>query len=110
MSTTRYRRIFGTLARRPRSIRRALSLSSWLYTVAWRTSIRLVRQRRKHPVEPLTTDPLDEQTDPLDQIASAQQCLVLDEELNILPSKYREVVVMTYFAGQPADCGPVERQ
>jgi RNA polymerase sigma factor (sigma-70 family) len=91
---------FVTLARRPRQIRRESSLSSWLYTVAWRTSIRLVRQRRKHPVEPLTTDPLDEHTDALDQIASAQHCLVLDEELNILPSKYREVLVMTYFAGQ----------
>lgn len=91
---------FVTLARRPRQIRREGSLSSWLYTVAWRTSIRLVRQRRKHPVEPLTTDPLDEHTDPLDRIASAQDCLVLDEELNILPSKYREVLVMTYFAGQ----------
>jgi RNA polymerase sigma factor (sigma-70 family) len=91
---------FITLARRPRQIRRESSLSSWLYTVAWRTSIRLVRQRRKHPVEPLTTDPSDEHTDPLDQIASAQHCLVLDEELNILPSKYREVLVMTYFAGQ----------
>ena len=91
---------FITLARRPRQIRRESSLSSWLYTVAWRTSIRLVRQRRKHPVEPLTTDPLDDQTDPLEQISSAQHCLVLDEELNILPSKYREVLVMTYFAGQ----------
>ncbi|MDG1894863.1 MAG: sigma-70 family RNA polymerase sigma factor [Fuerstiella sp.] len=50
---------FITLARRPRQIRRESSLSSWLYTVAWRTSIRLVRQRRKHPVEPLTTDPSD---------------------------------------------------
>ena len=91
---------FVTLARRPRQIRREASLSSWLYTVAWRTSIRLVRQRRKHPVESLTTDPLDENTDPLDRIASAQDCLVLDEELNILPSKFREVLVMTYFAGQ----------
>ncbi len=91
---------FITLARRPRQIRREASLSSWLYTVAWRTSIRLVRQRRKHPVEPLTKHPLDEPTDPLDRIASAQNCLVLDEELNILPSKYREVLVMTYFAGQ----------
>jgi len=33
-------------------------------------------------------------------IASAQDCLVLDEELNTLSAKYREVLVMNYFAGQ----------
>ena len=91
---------FITLARRPRRIRNAVSLSSWLYTVAWRTSVRLVRQRRKHPVETLTGHPLDNDSDPLDRIASAQDCLVLDDELNSLPEKYREVLVMTYFANQ----------
>ena len=89
---------FITLARTPRSIRHTASLSSWLYTVAWRTSWRLVKQRRKNAVEPLTRHPLDEPEDPLDRIASAQDCVVLDEELNGLPSKYREVLVMTYFA------------
>ena len=91
---------FIALARRPRQIRHTASLSSWLYTVAWRTSIRLVRQRRKHLVEPLTEQTPDKDADTLHRIASAQDCLVLDEELNDLPQKYREVLVMTYFAGQ----------
>lgn len=91
---------FLTLARRPRQVRNALSLSTWLYTVAWRTSWRIIRQRRKHSVEPLSEHPEQEHPGPLDQIASAQDCLVLDEELNSLPTKYREVLVMTYFAGQ----------
>ncbi len=91
---------FIALARRPKQIRKAVSLSSWLYTVAWRTSVRLVRQRRKHPVEELTQHPPDRQSEALDKIANAQDCVVLDEELNFLPSKYREVLVMTYFANQ----------
>ena len=91
---------FLILARRPRSIRKAESLSSWLYTVAWRTSVRLMRQRRKQPVDSPSLDPPDRSSDPLDQIASAQDLLVLDEELNQLPSKYRDVIVMTYFAQQ----------
>ncbi len=91
---------FIALARRPKQIRNTVSLSSWLYTVAWRTSVRLVRQRRKHPVEELTDHPLDKQSEALDRIANAQDCLVLDEELNYLPTKYREVLVMTYFASQ----------
>ncbi|MEQ9407142.1 MAG: sigma-70 family RNA polymerase sigma factor [Fuerstiella sp.] len=91
---------FLALARRPRQIRKEVSLSSWLYTVAWRVSWRLVRQRRKNSVEPLSAQPLDTQPGPLEKIASAQNCLVLDEELNGLPSTYRDVLVMTYFAGQ----------
>lgn len=91
---------FIALARRPNSVRRTESLSSWLYTVAWRTSRRLVRQRRKHPMEPLATQIPEKPDDPLDRIASAQDCMVLDEELNDLPQKYRDVLVMTYFTSQ----------
>ncbi|MCA9047908.1 MAG: sigma-70 family RNA polymerase sigma factor [Planctomycetaceae bacterium] len=91
---------FLALARRPRSIRKASSLSSWLYSVAWRTSWRLVKQRRKLPVESLAAQPADNDDDPLDRIAAAQDCTVLDEELNSLPQDYRDVLVMTYFADQ----------
>lgn len=88
---------FVALARRPRSIRKATSLSSWLYTVAWRTSWRLIRQRRNRNVEPLSEHPAQEPPGPLDRIASAQDCHILDEELNLLPDRYREVLVMAYF-------------
>ena len=88
---------FVALARRPRSVRKAASLSSWLYTVAWRTSWRILRKRRKQPVEQLSDVCANEASNPLERIASAQDCVVLDEELNDLPSKYRDVLVMTYF-------------
>lgn len=91
---------FIVLARRPKSIRLADSLSSWLYTVAWRTSRRLVKQRRMRAVESLEKAPSAPTDNPLDRIASAQDCMVLDEELNELPDKYRDVLVMTYFTGQ----------
>lgn len=91
---------FLALARRPPSIRRATSLSSWLYVVAWRTSVRLVRKRRKQPMERLSAEPANTTPGPLDQIASAQNLLVLDEELNQLPAKYRDVLVMAYFANR----------
>lgn len=51
-------------------------------------------------MEPLSNQPIAEPEDPLQRIASAQDCLVLDEELNHLPAKYREVLVMTYFSSQ----------
>lgn len=91
---------FLALAHRPRSIRRAASLSSWLYVVAWRTSLRLVKQRRSQPMEHLSEEPANRTPGPLDQIASSQNLQVLDEELNRLPARYRDVLVMAYFANQ----------
>lgn len=91
---------FICLARRPRSIRHSKALSSWLYTVAYRTSWRLIRRRKKAPTETLETDPMSQSTDPLDKISDAQDCVIVDEELNRLPVKFKDVLVMTYFADQ----------
>lgn len=95
-----FQAVFLILARRPRSIRRVRSLSSWLYTVAWRTSLRLVRRRRRQSMETLTHPTPTDDPDPLEQIAADQHADVLHEELNLLPERYREVLVMTYFAQQ----------
>ncbi len=93
-----FQAVFLVLARRPRSIRRARSLSSWLYTVAWRASHRLVRLRRKKSMETLTQPTPSDDPDPLDQIAAEQHANVLHEELSLLPERYREVLVMSYFS------------
>jgi|GEM_PF-1281192 len=95
-----FQAVFLALARRPRSIRRATSLSSWLYTVAWRTSHRLVRQWRIRPVESIEQPIPSNDPDPLEQIAAEQNADVLHSELNLLPERYRQVLVMTYFAQQ----------
>ncbi len=91
---------FITLARKPRQIRKIESLSSWLYSVAWRISVRLVRARRKNPVQPIPEEQSTPAKDPLQKIAAHQDAVILDEELQTLPSKYRDVLVMTYFAEQ----------
>jgi len=95
-----FQAVFLALARRPRSIRRATSLSSWLYTVAWRTSHRLVRRRKSPPVEVLDQSIPSDDPDPLEKITAEQNADVLHAELNLLPERYRQVLVMTYFAQQ----------
>lgn len=95
-----FQAVFLALARRPRRIRRATSLSSWLYTVAWRTSHRLVRRRRSPPVEALDQPIPSDDPDPLEKITAEQNADVLHTELNVLPERYRQVLVMTYFAQQ----------
>lgn len=91
---------FIALARRPRQLRRAKCLSSWLYSVAWRTSIRANRFRRKHTMQPVPETLPADTPDPLLSIAEARERTVLDEELNSLPEHYRSVLVMNYLAGR----------
>ncbi len=48
--------------------------------------------------QPLTDQIPAAEPDPLDVIAQASDLATLDEELNQLPQKYRDVLVMSYFA------------
>ncbi len=91
---------FLALAQRPAGIDNVLSLAGWLYSVAWRTSVRVVRLRRRRMMEALPAEPAAQDSDPLKTIAEASDLAALDEELNELPQKYRDVLVMNYLAQQ----------
>lgn len=91
---------FFALSQRPASIFECLSLTGWLYSVAWRASVRLVRMRKRTMTQPLPDQVPASEPDPLDVIAQASDLASLDEELNQLPQKYRDVIVMSYFAQQ----------
>ena len=91
---------FFALSQRPASIYECLSLTGWLYSVAWRASVRLVRLRKRTMTQPLPEHVPASEPDPLDVIAQASELATLDEELNQLPQKYRDVLVMSYFAQQ----------
>ena len=51
-------------------------------------------------MQPLPDQAQVHDPDPLDRIAEANDLASLDEELNQLPEKYRDVLVMSYFARQ----------
>ncbi len=89
---------FFALSRRPHSIYECLSLAGWLYSVAFRASVRLVRLRKRTMMQALPEHIRTTEPDPLDQIAVASDLAALDAELNGLPEKYRNVLVMSYFA------------
>ena len=89
---------FFALSRRPHSIYECLSLAGWLYSVAFRASVRLVRLRKRTMMQALPEHIPTTEPDPLDLIAEASDLAALDEELNGLPEKYRNVLVMSYFA------------
>lgn len=91
---------FLVLAQKPAGIDNVLSLAGWLYSVAWRTSVRVVRLRRRRMMEALPAEPASQDPDPLRMISEASDLAALDEELNELPQKYRDVLVMNYLAQQ----------
>jgi RNA polymerase sigma factor (sigma-70 family) len=91
---------FLVLACRAARIRRRASLSAWLYGVAFRTARRLVARRKKYTTVSLPEE-LARESDPLAELAIRHDAKVLDEELNRLPAKYRDPLVMHYLLGMP---------
>lgn len=90
---------FLILARKAASIRAADNAAGWLYRVAFRTAL-LARDRRNRRNEaPLTDDPrsLDDQ---LAAVERSEQCFALLEELNALPQRYRQPLVLCYMEGR----------
>jgi RNA polymerase sigma factor (sigma-70 family) len=87
---------FLILARKARSIGRPESLGGWLYRIAYRAALRAKtetsrRQARQSPLEDVPT------SDSVPDLAWFELRPVLDEELNRLPRRYRDAVVLCYF-------------
>jgi RNA polymerase sigma factor (sigma-70 family) len=94
---------FLVLVRCAASVRKRSSLSSWLYGVAYRTSLRVrsaaARQRsREKQVAAMSP------TDSNDKAADSQDLRpVMTEEVNRLPEKYRAPLVLCYLEGKTTD-------
>src|SRR5262245_897523 len=93
---------FLVLARKARHIRRRDALAGWLYKVAYHLSVKLrasaerrrQSERRPPPAPPKPAD---------DQITWGDLRLVLDEELDRLPEKYRAPLLLCCLAGRTRD-------
>lgn len=94
-----YQATFLVLARKARSIRKRDAVGSWLYGVAYRVA-RKARSRAHlvrtsdQPVNPMC------EVDPSAPVMQADLRRVLDEELNSMPRKYRDPLVLCYFEGK----------
>jgi RNA polymerase sigma factor (sigma-70 family) len=89
---------FLILARRAGSIRWRLSVGGWLHTVAQRLAVRArkqAEQRRIHESETRRTPAADSS---LRDLAA-----IVDEELQRLPAKYREPLLLHYLEGATAE-------
>jgi RNA polymerase sigma factor (sigma-70 family) len=86
---------FLTLARKASAIRCGTSLSSWLYKVAYHIALRVhqaAARRQRQQLHDLESAAPAEPGD-------AGLAIVLTEEVNRLPERYRAVVVLCYLQG-----------
>jgi RNA polymerase sigma factor (sigma-70 family) len=93
---------FLVLARKARHIRQRAALAGWLYKVAYHLSVKLrasAERRRQAERQPPTArqQPAD------DQITWGDLRMVLDEELDRLPEKYRTPLLLCCLAGRTRD-------
>lgn len=93
---------FLVLARKAASIRQAASLASWLHGVAYRLATKLKADlaRRHAPQRPLVDQP---HADGVEDLTWREARVILDQELNCLPEKYRAPLVLCYLEGQARD-------
>jgi len=93
---------FLLLVRKAVSIRKADSVASWLYGVAYRVA-RGIRNgvARRHAMERKAVQRAPD--DPGMLAAWREVCVLLDEELQRLPEKYRAPLVLCYLEGLTRD-------
>ena len=93
---------FLVLVRKAESIRQGASVGSWLYGVARRIAL---RSRAKNAQERAYRNQLIETNRgaPASEPTSAELQLLLDEEVNRLPEKYRVPILLCCFQGKSRD-------
>lgn len=92
-----FQAVFLTLASRAQSIRKPEAISGWLYEVAVRISFNVRRKNARW--NRVMSDAKDSVTSSSERSSSDAMLELLDEELNRLPPRYRDVLVMCDLQG-----------
>jgi RNA polymerase sigma factor (sigma-70 family) len=90
---------FMVLAAKAARVRVAHTVGPWLYGVAYRIAIRAAAKRARRR-EAALPDDVTMIEDALQNVAECHWRRVLDDELNLLPEKYRSAVVLHYLLGK----------
>lgn len=90
---------FLVLARDVAVIRKRKSFPNWLYGVAYRLALLVVRRKVRRRETDLTEPVPSVSHDVLDDLVELHEQQLIDEELGALPDKYRQPLVLHYLAG-----------
>src|SRR5262249_15711665 len=88
-----YQATFLVLLRKGHGLRKPESLGNWLYCVAYRTALHAKAEAAGRRAQPRQTLVLAA-ADPVEELLAREMRLVLEDELNQLPSKYRAPLVL----------------
>ena len=80
-------------------VKKQASLASWLYGVAYRLAVRVAQQRQQRRETGLVDDTAVGD-DVLTDVADRYDQQLVDAELNALPERYRQPLVLKYLAGK----------
>ena len=80
-------------------VKKQASLASWLYGVAYRLAVRVAQQRQRRR-ETVLVDDTAVGDDVLTDVADRYDQQLVDAELNTLPERYRQPLVLKYLAGK----------
>jgi RNA polymerase sigma factor (sigma-70 family) len=94
---------FLVLARDAGRVRKATSVGSWLYGVAFRLGRRTRARLDRPPPDPTNLTPPAESPDPAVGVTWAEVRAALDEELARLPDHLRAPLLLCYFDGLTQD-------
>jgi RNA polymerase sigma factor (sigma-70 family) len=92
---------FLVLVRKAPTIKNRSLLASWLYGVAYRVANRARSQTIQRHAREIRVERLDDVEGIVEEFADIGT--VLDQELNRLPAKYREPIVLCYLEGRTHD-------
>jgi RNA polymerase sigma factor (sigma-70 family) len=90
---------FLVLARRAECIHKAEAIASWLYGVAYKIAMKAKRRARKRQDDECQSPPRV-QSQATNDLALRELQVVLDEELQRLPAKYRDPFVLCCLEGR----------
>lgn len=93
---------FLVLARKAASVHWHESVANWLHGVAYRVAMK-ARSRLGRVAVGDPSEPPSKGQDPLADMTCREMEAMLDEELQRLPSKYRQPLILCYLEGQTRD-------
>ncbi|HEV3343667.1 MAG TPA: sigma-70 family RNA polymerase sigma factor, partial [Pirellulales bacterium] len=93
---------FLVLAQKAASIRKTTSLSSWLHGVASRVAAKLKRERARRYKRENDSQPCAV-PDPAAEVSWREVQTILDEELERLPDRLRDPLILCYLEGRTRD-------
>jgi RNA polymerase sigma factor (sigma-70 family) len=93
---------FLLLARKADTIRKHQSLSSWLHGVAYRLALKTRTQNNRRHAHEQTALPT-QRLEFGDDLSVRESRVLLHEEMNRLPEKYRAVLLLCYWEGKTRD-------